>query len=175
MFGISFLELMVIGLLVLVVLGPEKLPEVARWAGKGMRELRQMSNTLRDALMIDDLSGTSRSSARNLPSAKKPLPAAAADKLPTETAGDAPAMNEPYPSAYSETPLGLDQIGDAQFDEILAQQYRLHHHTNLVKIPLKPLAATSDTVTIALRDVDGSGKKTQSVLLARSLSLELAS
>ena len=35
------LELLVIGLIALIVLGPKRLPEAARSVGRGMRELRQ--------------------------------------------------------------------------------------------------------------------------------------
>jgi sec-independent protein translocase protein TatA len=35
------LELLVIGVIALIVLGPKKLPEAARSVGRGMRELRE--------------------------------------------------------------------------------------------------------------------------------------
>jgi sec-independent protein translocase protein TatA len=37
-------ELLVIVLLVLVLFGPDKLPDLARQIGRGMREIRKMSN-----------------------------------------------------------------------------------------------------------------------------------
>ncbi|MEM1347086.1 MAG: twin-arginine translocase TatA/TatE family subunit [Myxococcota bacterium] len=54
MFGMSFMEIGVILLITLVVLGPEKLPQVARTAGKTLREVRRAGNMLRDALMEAD-------------------------------------------------------------------------------------------------------------------------
>ncbi len=54
MFGMSFLEIAVILVLILVVFGPEKIPEVARTAGKVMREVRKASNLLRDALEVEE-------------------------------------------------------------------------------------------------------------------------
>ncbi len=39
--NIGPLELLVIGLIALLVLGPKRLPEAARSVGKGMRELKQ--------------------------------------------------------------------------------------------------------------------------------------
>lgn len=54
MFGMSFAEIGVILVLALVLLGPEKLPEVARTAGKALREVRKASNLLRDAIMLED-------------------------------------------------------------------------------------------------------------------------
>jgi len=47
-------EVAVIVLLVLILFGPDKLPELARQAGKVMRELRRASNDLKRQLNIDD-------------------------------------------------------------------------------------------------------------------------
>ena len=47
MFGVSLPELIVVFVVMLVVLGPEKLPEVARAFGKIMAEFRKHSNELR--------------------------------------------------------------------------------------------------------------------------------
>lgn len=54
MFGMSLTEILVIVLIILVVLGPEKIPEVAKFIGKGLREVRKASNLLRDAVMLDE-------------------------------------------------------------------------------------------------------------------------
>ena len=40
MFNVSPLEIMVLGVIALIVLGPQRLPEMARSVGKGMREFR---------------------------------------------------------------------------------------------------------------------------------------
>ncbi|MEA2386299.1 MAG: hypothetical protein QOJ22_473 [Thermoleophilaceae bacterium] len=40
MFNISPLEIMVIAVIALIVLGPARLPEMARSVGRGMREFR---------------------------------------------------------------------------------------------------------------------------------------
>lgn len=54
MFGFSLTEILVVLVLGLVVLGPEKIPEVARTLGKVMREVRKASNLLRDTMMLED-------------------------------------------------------------------------------------------------------------------------
>lgn len=54
MFGFSLTEILLILAVALVVLGPDKIPEVARMLGKGLREVRKASNMMRDALMLDD-------------------------------------------------------------------------------------------------------------------------
>ncbi len=47
-------ELIVIFVLVLLLFGPDKLPELAKMLGKGMREIRKASDEFRRQLKIDD-------------------------------------------------------------------------------------------------------------------------
>ncbi|HEY6957508.1 MAG TPA: twin-arginine translocase TatA/TatE family subunit [Candidatus Limnocylindria bacterium] len=54
MFGIGPEELMVILILALLVLGPERLPKVARDLGKIVGELRRTSDELRDEFLNAD-------------------------------------------------------------------------------------------------------------------------
>lgn len=49
----SLTEIIVVIILVLVVMGPEKIPEMMRWVGKGMREIRRATNLFRDTMMIE--------------------------------------------------------------------------------------------------------------------------
>src|SRR2546428_345217 len=53
MFNIGPLELMVILLVALVVVGPERLPELGRTIGRGLREFRKAQDELRDTLKFD--------------------------------------------------------------------------------------------------------------------------
>lgn len=50
MFGIGMTELMVVLVVALLVLGPKRLPEIARSLGRGMAEFRRASSDLRASL-----------------------------------------------------------------------------------------------------------------------------
>ncbi len=49
------LEIMVVSVLALIVFGPQKLPELARSAGKGLKQLRSMAQEVKSEF---DLSST---------------------------------------------------------------------------------------------------------------------
>jgi sec-independent protein translocase protein TatB len=53
MFNVGPLELLVILIVALIVVGPEKLPELARTIGRAMRELRKIQDDLRDTIRFD--------------------------------------------------------------------------------------------------------------------------
>ena len=59
MFDVGFWELMLIGVVALVVIGPERLPGVARtvgkWLGKGKRFLRDVKADIDQELKADEL------------------------------------------------------------------------------------------------------------------------
>lgn len=50
MFGIGLPELAVIALVAMIVLGPDRLPDVARQAGQMIRQVRRMARNARDDL-----------------------------------------------------------------------------------------------------------------------------
>ncbi|MFP4600009.1 MAG: Sec-independent protein translocase subunit TatA/TatB [Persicimonas sp.] len=52
--GLGLSEILIILLVTLVVIGPEKIPDVARMLGKGVREVRRASNTFRDMFMLEE-------------------------------------------------------------------------------------------------------------------------
>jgi TatA/E family protein of Tat protein translocase len=53
MFGLGMGELVVIFLLVLIVFGPKKLPELASGLGKAIREFRKAGSDIREELTKD--------------------------------------------------------------------------------------------------------------------------
>ncbi len=50
MFGIGMPELVIIMVIALVVMGPQKLPELARSLGKGLAEFKRASNDFRRSM-----------------------------------------------------------------------------------------------------------------------------
>lgn len=59
MFGMGMGELLLILVVALIVLGPDKIPEAAKAIGKGMRELRRHSRDLKSTIEQDEeLAGT---------------------------------------------------------------------------------------------------------------------
>lgn len=55
MFGLSFSEVIVIGIVALVAVGPEKLPGMLRTLGEWIRKLRNLSNEMRAQTGIDEI------------------------------------------------------------------------------------------------------------------------
>jgi len=54
MFGIGMPELIVILVIALIVIGPSKLPDLAKAIGKGMAEFRKATREIKDSLDMDE-------------------------------------------------------------------------------------------------------------------------
>ena len=95
MFGIGLEELVVIFLVALLVLGPERLPSLARDIGKAVRELRRASDELTDEFLRADQPRPEPPASASEPA---PLPAHGSPTEPhadgSETAPAEPAPGE---------------------------------------------------------------------------------
>lgn len=85
MFGIGMPELLLILGLALIVLGPKKLPELAKALGKGLAEFRRATDDLKEEFRqmereVDDAS--TQVTAQDDSSAEDPPPAAAPASAP---------------------------------------------------------------------------------------------
>lgn len=109
MFGIGGPELLIICVVALIVIGPQKLPELLRSLGKGVAEFKRVGNEVKSTL--DDEVGKAEAAARKkevdaemarrkAEKAKQEAAEAEASKEP-ETVGDSPA--EPAVEAVAES------------------------------------------------------------------------
>ncbi|MHB8815102.1 MAG: Sec-independent protein translocase protein TatB [Steroidobacteraceae bacterium] len=98
MFDIGFSEILVIFILALIVLGPEKLPrvvrEVGRWVGRARAMARQFQEQLEEEVDVD----------RNRTIRPEPVrpvggvPPASPPAVTPDNSGDGPEHTEPVPS-----------------------------------------------------------------------------
>ncbi len=85
-------EILVIFVIALLVFGPNRLPEVGRQVGKGVRELRKFQHMLKsdlDEVLADDVSDHAEP-APQLPPLPAPAPVDEATVPPTDAAGGGP-------------------------------------------------------------------------------------
>lgn len=82
MFGIGIGEFVLIAIVLLIVVGPQKLPEVMKTVAKGVRQVRNAADELRDTIGIDELL---REPLEPLsPPAQAPVPATDASSVSVE-------------------------------------------------------------------------------------------
>jgi sec-independent protein translocase protein TatB len=110
MFGLGFGEIVIILVLALVLLGPQKLPEVAKQAGKAFRDFKKASDDLkgqfeREFYADDPKPGRPRIAP---PTAAAPVPAGPPQPVPVAAADNVPgldaALAEPAPSPAAPAP-----------------------------------------------------------------------
>src|SRR5512139_1437031 len=104
MFGLSFGEVVIIAILALLLLGPDRLPEAAKTLGKGLREIRKATDDIKDQVE-QEIYGDAKKPARPalvppvpaqpVPGPAGPPPAATAENVPGLDA----ALAEPAPAA----------------------------------------------------------------------------
>jgi len=127
MFDMGFTELMLIGIVALVVIGPERLPGVARTAGKYFGKLRRfMTNVKADVeseLRADELRDILKSQQEELQTLKKAVDDVGKDvdssindigNSTVKTASDAPAEVESLPGSpdsWAETLYPPEEAG----------------------------------------------------------------
>ena len=108
MFNIGPGELIVILILALVLLGPEKLPEMARTVGRGMRELRRATEDLKDQVESEFYKLDENKPVVKAPEGPRYPKTTPAIALPPAASPVAPASplesQDPSPSAPQEAP-----------------------------------------------------------------------
>jgi sec-independent protein translocase protein TatB len=122
MFGLDFFELVVIFVVALVVLGPTRLPGVARkvgrWMGKARGMARDFRQQLENEVTLDELTKMTEQQSRATQAAAAAAAATAGSAAATESASSpgvdaaAPAAGPPPPPPSAATADGAPQPGD---------------------------------------------------------------
>ena len=113
MLDIGFPELLIILAVALIVLGPKKLPEVARSLGRGLAQFRRASEDLRRSILLEEDRWEKGDSATGMP---RPSPQTRTNDLPetkqtSPDSADEPAEAAPYspPTGPAPTEKGVDE------------------------------------------------------------------
>ena len=93
MFGLSFGEIVIIAVIALLLLGPDRLPDAAKTLGKGLREIRRATDDLKDQVQkeisLDDVRTTKPALVPPVPAQPVPGPAGSP---PSATAQNVPGL-----------------------------------------------------------------------------------
>jgi sec-independent protein translocase protein TatB len=111
MFGLSFGEIVIIAVLALLLLGPDRLPEAAKTLGKGLRDLRKATDDLKDQVEREIYVGDERKAPKPalvppvpVPGPAGPPPPATSENVPGLEAALAEPTPEAPPQAAATTP-----------------------------------------------------------------------
>jgi sec-independent protein translocase protein TatB len=105
MFGMGMGELVVILIVALLVLGPDKIPDAAKAIGKTMRELRKQTRIVQDTIEQDETLGSTVRDLKSMLRGEEPRPVI---KPPVQAPVSRAPMSIPAPAAEpSPAPDGL--------------------------------------------------------------------
>jgi sec-independent protein translocase protein TatB len=106
MFGSSlgFQEILVICVILIVVVGPERLPSMMKGVGKALRTMREASREIRTTVGIDEM--LREDVLRPTPPKPRPVPAA--------TVARAPALPAPAVQVANAPPSALPSVPEAE-------------------------------------------------------------
>ena len=122
MFGIGFPELLLIAVIALVVIGPQRLPDLARALGRGFAEFRRATDELKQTFEEEARAARSQELRQKLLAEGKIRPPGATDPYPPEAnpaavpgpAGNASGASAPVADAAAATdpPAGQPLAGN---------------------------------------------------------------
>ncbi len=92
MFGLSFGEIVIVAILALLLLGPDKLPDAAKQAGKLLREFRKATDDLKDQIETEIYADERRPKPSLVPPVPQSRPPEPAGPPPPATAENVPGL-----------------------------------------------------------------------------------
>jgi sec-independent protein translocase protein TatB len=108
MLDVGFSEILLTSAIALVVLGPEKLPKVARqvghWMGRARAMARQLTDQLEREVSADELMKTTKSQSTRPPMSPDPAPYDTSAYPSSHTPAPPPEVPAPSSTAYSAAP-----------------------------------------------------------------------
>jgi sec-independent protein translocase protein TatB len=120
MFGLSFGEIVIIAVIALLLLGPDRLPDAAKTLGKGLREIRKATDELKDQVEAEIYADPKKHARPALvvpPVAVQPVPGPAGPP-PVATAENVPGLDvallEPVPAGAEAPPADAAPLVQAQ-------------------------------------------------------------
>ncbi len=105
MFGLGMGEIVIILVLALVLLGPQRLPDAAKQLGKGLREFRKATEDLKQQFETELYTDPKPARPKLVETAPGPAAEASAAAMPP---GGVPASSGEVPAATAQNVRGLD-------------------------------------------------------------------
>lgn len=136
MFDIGFAELMVVALMGLVVLGPDKLPTAARtvglWVGRIRRSLSSIQREVSAELKVEELKRTAAVSKeqvdRELSEMSQPFSKPFGEDSPAQKAAMDPPKTDFDPAAFTADPAVKEAYAASDVESDAAEQLAASEH-----------------------------------------------
>ena len=109
MFGIGMTEMLIIAGLALVVLGPKKLPDLARSLGKGFAEFKRATNELKSTIEMETRAEEERHRAQQSQENKPPTEAMPEQEVAGQSASSGRTQEPPATATGQQEKQAADE------------------------------------------------------------------